>query len=227
MKHNFKDLTGLDFGYLHVISRAPNDKDGSTYWNCRCVCGTEKVISGHSLRRGITKSCGCMTRKLCSNSHIRHGGASAYATKEDSKLYKVWSSMKSRCNNETSQAYQHYGGRNIHVCEEWDNSFEAFRTWAFNNGYRVGLSIDRIDVNGDYCPDNCRWTDYVTQANNTTRTRYVTYNGETHTVSEWSEITGINYNTLVGRLFHYHWPVEDALGIKVWGVYHGDKEEAN
>ena len=227
MKHNFKDITGSDFGYWHVVSRAPNDKDGNTYWNCQCVCGTERVISGHNLRRGYTTNCGCMTKKLLSESHIKHGGSSIYATSENTKLYKVWNSMRSRCKNETSQSYSYYGGRGINICEEWDNSFEAFRKWSLDNGYKIGLTIDRINVNGDYCPENCRWVDRVTQANNTTRTRYVTYNGETRTIKEWSEITGINYNTLVGRLYRYHWPVEDALGIKVWGAYHGDKEKAS
>lgn len=117
--------------------------------------------------------------------------------------------MKDRCYREGSSAYEHYGGRGISVCNEWQHSFEAFRDWALANGYRDDLTIDRKDVNGDYCPENCRWATLKEQGNNKRYNHLVEYKGETHTLSEWSEITGIQCGTLYYRL--KVWSVEDAL----------------
>ena len=220
MRANFKDMTGQTFGYWNVIERAPNDKDGNACWKCRCVCGTERIILGHALRRGQTKSCGCMSSKMHTESSTKHGGCVTNGDIETKKLYAVWRAMRQRCSSPSVKAYKNYGGRGIRVCEEWDESFEAFRDWSKQNGYKVGLTIDRIDVNGNYEPQNCRWVSRAVQSNNTRRTRRITYNGEMHSLYEWAQITGLNYNTLIGRIYHYGWPVSEALETGVWEGYH-------
>ena len=127
------------------------------------------------------------------------------------KIYYSYQGMLSRCKYPSNIGYHQYGGRGIKVCDEWANSFEAFYDWSMKNGYSEDLSIDRIDVNGNYEPSNCRWATRKTQMNNKTNSRYLTYNGETHTMAEWSDITGICYGTLKSRINYLHWNIEDAL----------------
>lgn len=119
--------------------------------------------------------------------------------------------MKKRCYSTKFREYKNYGGKGIVVCDEWKNDFEAFRNWALNNGYSDTLSIDRIDNNKNYEPDNCKWSNKIEQANNTTRNIKIAYNGETHTISEWSRISGIPYSTLYSRIFKYKWDLEKAF----------------
>jgi hypothetical protein len=135
------------------------------------------------------------------------------------RLYKVWRGMKERCLYSWHQSYKNYGGRGIKVCPEWSNSFVAFRNWAMANGYdpnakKGECTIDRIDVNGDYEPSNCRWVNAKVQCNNRRSNHLLTYNGETHTITEWSEITGLTYDTIIVRLKH-GWSIEDVLNIPV------------
>ena len=122
-----------------------------------------------------------------------------YSQKDNQKLYKVWSGIKQRCFNPNSNRYKNYGGRGISICDEWKNSFETFCKWALENGYKEGLSIDRIDHEKDYDPSNCRWTDEITQQNNRTNNTLYEYEGETHTLTEWSRIKGIKPKTFCTR----------------------------
>lgn len=131
-------------------------------------------------------------------------------------LYYVWNMMNQRCNNPNNKAYCYYGGRGIKVCEEW-SSFEAFYDWSMKNGWKMGLSIDRIDNDGNYCPKNCRWTDRCTQANNTSANRFITYNGKTQTEAQWAKELGMNKNTLSSRINLRGWSIERAFTQPVRG----------
>lgn len=134
------------------------------------------------------------------------------------KLYTVWSHMKDRCNNPRKDTYPYYGGRGIKVCAEWINNFKAFYDWSMANGYKEGLTLDRINTDGDYEPNNCRWITTKEQANNRRSNRYITFNGESHTLAEWSVITGISDYNIWQRIERLHWSIEKALTTPVKNV---------
>lgn len=162
MKKITLDLTGERYGRLTVIREAERlySKSGKMIrrWECLCDCGNVVVVRHGDLRSGRTLSCGCYNK--AKESAVKKHGYSR------TKLYKVYISMRQRCNNEKNKAYPYYGGRGIKVCDEWENDPQSFITWANKNGYQEGLTIDRINVDGDYCPKNCRWTDYEMQSIN-------------------------------------------------------------
>lgn len=153
------NLVGKRFGKLTVIERAGESKSGNVKWLCECDCGNKTIVVGSFLKNGNTRSCGC--------GKIKH-------REKDKRLYSVWANMKNRCYNPHDIAYHIYGGRGIRVCDEWRTDFDAFKSWAIENGYDKDAlygkcTIDRIDVDGDYCPSNCRWVDMKTQAQNKRR----------------------------------------------------------
>lgn len=197
------------FGRLVVLERRSDryKPSGEPYdmWLCRCDCGAIKEVAGPPMRDGRTMSCGCLKKCFIPRKH-----GQSYT-----RLHRIWSGMKGRCRNKNNPEYARYGGRGIIVCDEWENSFESFYKWAMNSGYKETLSIDRIDNNGNYCPENCRWATPKEQANNTRNTKLITHNGETHTVAEWAEIKGIREKTLRERIYKRHWPIEKALEQKV------------
>ena len=165
-------------------------------WRCKCQCGNEVVVRAKSLTRGVTKSCGCLQRDgMSERASVHHG----YGT----RLYSVWNSMRQRCNNPNSLAYHNYGGRGIKICDEWDN-FSCFRRWAMENGYdenapRGMYTLDRVDVNGPYSPENCRWVDMRTQSNNKRNTIYLEFDGKKRSLTEWASLLGADYTTLWSR----------------------------
>lgn len=203
----FVDLTGKKFHRLTVIKRLENKiyKNGSqkARWLCKCECGKESIVASESLTGNHIKSCGCLKLETLKKVNTKHGG-------KHTRLYRTWIGIKTRCYNKNEYSYKDYGGRGIIVCDEWVNDFQAFHDWAIENGYDDNLTIDRIDVNGNYEPINCRWADKNTQMNNTTRSHYLEYNGETHTIAEWSKIKGLKYSTFFYRIKR-GWSIEKAL----------------
>lgn len=135
----------------------------------------------------------------------------------ETRIYKTWVRMKVRCYNQNHDRYKNYGGRGITVCDEWKNDFKKFYEWAMKNGYSDDLTIDRIDVNGNYEPSNCRWITNKEQCNNRRNNHFITYNGKTQTVSEWAEEIGLDYNTLLVRINRLHWDIEKALTTPLRG----------
>lgn len=195
------DITGQVFGKLTVISFY-GVKNKRTYWNCKCSCGKELIAESYCLRHGHTKSCGCYRTLDGNEPRYRHG-------KVKTRLYSIWSNMKNRCDNPNAQFYKDYGGRGITYCEEW-RDFIAFEKWAVANGYKEDLTIDRINNNGNYEPDNCRWTSIKEQQRNRRSNHLLTFKGETHCINEWAEILGISRETIKNRL-GYGWDIEKVL----------------
>ena len=198
------NITGKKFGKLTALYSLHNHntKDGMC-WLCICDCGNFKEASSILLRKGTTKSCGCLLKK----GNPTHG-------KCNTRLHTIWDKMKARCYNKNSTAYKNYGGRGIKVCQEWLDDFMNFYNWSMNNGYQEGLTIDRIDSDSSYEPNNCRWTDRKTQNRNRRNTKYVTYRGETKPLAEWCEILDLKYYTVRARIYKYNWPIEKALEVK-------------
>lgn len=210
-----EDLTGKKFNRLTALEYVGDKK-----WLCRCECGNTVKVKAYDLKKGKTKSCGCFNTerikkmgekygkiygKIYGRINI-HNAIEAKTTHGESKtrLYRIWRNMRTRCNNDHSG---NYGNRGIKHCEEW-YSFENFMEWSLNNGYKDDLTIDRIDVNGDYEPDNCRWVSRHDQARNTRSNVFITYKGETHCLADWELITGLPVQQRYTKL---HWSVEDCL----------------
>ena len=184
------NLIGQRFGRLKVVSRAENSNSGQPRWNCICDCGEETTVEGVNLRSGYTKSCGCLQRERTIEAHITHG-------MRKTPTYKSWTGMKNRCSNPKYHAYNRYGERGIMVCERW-MKFEDF--YEDMGEKPKGMSIERIDNNGNYCPENCCWATKKNQARNTRRNKMVRYQGKTQCLAAWVEELGINYGTLWNRL---------------------------
>lgn len=193
------DRIGQRYGRLLVLERSPNKskKDTNARWLCRCDCGMAIIAYGQDLGRGRTKSCGCL------NAENRYQHGMAYEP-----VYAVWQAMLQRCTNPKSQSYANYGARGIYVCEEW-KKFQNF--FADMGCPPKDYSLDRINVNGSYTKENCRWAAIKTQNNNTRRNRVVEFNGMTHTLAEWSEILGIGWYSLRARLDYFGWSIEKAF----------------
>lgn len=209
----FIDLTGERFGRLVVIERAESKARSNgrmrTQWLCQCDCGNVAIVDSYNLRKGLQVSCGCFRDEEMIRRNTTHG-------KTDSRAYRVWSAMKSRCSNPNMPQYKYYGGRGIYVCDEWKNSFQVFNQWLMEHGYdekapRGQYTVDRIDPNEPYCPENCRLVTQLEQANNLRSNRWIECNGEKHTLAEWGRITGIPAMKIRNRLDLLGWTPEKAL----------------
>lgn len=198
-KTKLKDLTGQRFGRLTVLRRNDDGKQ-PIRWVCKCDCGKEVIVIGNNLVRGHTTSCGCYRDEIRPQYRFKHGYTKTRA-------YGVWNKIKERCCNSKNPSYPRYGGRGITICDEWKDNPQAFIEWAYANGYREDAeygetTVDRIDNNKGYSPDNCRIADAQTQANNRRTNKHITYNGETHTVAEWSRILNVSLSAITSGLLN-------------------------
>ena len=199
-----KEMSGLRFGQLTVIEYSET-RNGQAYWLCKCDCGNKIVARANHLRTGNIKSCGCLRGKVNAN-RSKHG--LSY-----SRIYNTYYGMVKRCNLPSNASFSRYGGRGIKICDEWldkSNGFNNFLEWALSHGYSETLTLDRIDVNGNYSPENCRWVTPKVQANNRSSNVIIEYNSESHTMSEWAEITGISQQAIASRL-RKGWSVQRTL----------------
>lgn len=202
-KPKFEDISGQKFGRLTAIKCLGTNEAKQTLWECQCECGNTIVAHKQNLKNGHTKSCGCYNKDIASERAKTHG-------ESRSRIYIIWHDMLLRCYSTKHASYNLYGGRGITVCAEWKDSYETFRDWAYNNGYSESLSIDRKDVNGNYCPENCRWSDGYVQANNTRRNRMFTINGRTDTLANWCRKYNAPYARVCSRL-SLKWDIVEAL----------------
>jgi hypothetical protein len=191
------DLTRQRFGELLVLDFYKINKHGNATWRCLCNCGKETLVVGSDLRNGHTSSCGCK-EGFRTHGHSR------------SKIYRVHYNMLNRCYNPEDASFERYGKRGILVCDEWKNDFLSFYNWALSNGYQKGLTIDRIDNDGPYSPENCRFVTMKDNSNNKRNNRWLTYKGKTKTVAQWGELLNITVGTLYDRLYA-GWTHEEIL----------------
>ena len=210
-KYNKPEWIGQKFGRL-TVKKAVKANSGTHRshweWVCKCDCGKEVTAVPASIVLGTTRSCGCYAHELISK--LGKQSAHKYPTYQYKQLWWKYNAMKTRCNNSDSPRYADYGGRGIKVCEEWNNSFDAFVEWALSHGYEEGLTIERLDVDGDYCPENCIFITLEEQAKNKRNTIWVNYDGKRVRLIELCEKKGMPYRT-VKRRIKRGWSVEDAI----------------
>lgn len=196
VKVNMKAMIKEGEKYFHWTVIAPaNKRNGREMVLCQCDCGTLKEVRYDGIKCGSSKSCGCArgTHKMTS-----------------SRLYNIWHKMKERCYNKNHVHYKNYGGRGITVCEEWKNDFISFYKWSMDNGYSENLTLDRVNGNSNYSPENCRWTTPLEQQNNTRNNRILTVNGRSQSIARWSAEMSIPYSTIYSRLCN-GWNEQDAV----------------
>lgn len=199
-----KNLIGQRFGRLVVIKESPiRTTNGQVCWVCQCDCGNTVEVRSGNLQSGNTSGCGC--------GRVGNKNARKYGFEVPKRLVHIYSAMKHRCNNPNNNGYQNYGGRGIKVCKEWNDNAEMFYRWALANGYSGETSLDRIDVNGGYSPENCRWATQKTQANNRRNNRAVEINGTVKTISEWADFAGLPYSLVADRVIKKKWAGERIL----------------
>ena len=185
------DLVGKRFGKWAVLEYS-HHVGNHKYWLCRCDCGNIKPVRQQNLVEGKSKSCGsCHGEKNIGDRTRKHGDFGK-------PLYCVWAAMKRRCFNKNVAYYEDYGGRGITVCDEWID-YIPFKEWALSTGYEEGLTIERIDVNGNYCPENCKWISLSEQNKNKRNSVRIEYNGQSYSIKEIAEITGLKERTVRGR----------------------------
>ena len=188
--HGLIDITGQKFGRLTAIKYVDYTDNNGSKWLFRCECGNDIITNSSAVRKGRTKSCGCLNQEL-RKSRAKHGQIGK-------PMYTAWVHMRQRCNNPKCKEYRNYGARGIKVCEEW-SEFINFYNWSMENGYEEGLTIDRINNEGDYTPDNCRWVTMLVQENNKRNNHYIIYDGERMTLSQCAKKANVSRNSL------YYW----------------------
>lgn len=211
---NLVDMINTSWGRLLVVSRAGVDREGKAVWSCICSCGATLSVRGKSLRSGNTKSCGCLQRdkasaRAATGITTTHG---ASRRGEAHSTYEVWRSMVTRCGNPRHEAYPLYGGRGVTVCPQWLGA-TGFATFLADVGFQpFGMTLDRRENNGGYCPENVRWASWHTQSRNRRSNRVITFGGASRVVSDWATELGVHLSTLRYRIAH--WGTERALSSK-------------
>jgi hypothetical protein len=202
------NLVGQTFGRLEVVERAKNDPRDQARFVCKCQCGTVKTVTGRLLRSGNTTSCGCFMREQVSARRTKHGETINGWSPE----FKAWSSMRARCKG-SHPCQKYWAERGIKVCERW----QTYENFLADMGRKPSPkhSLDRIDVNGDYTPENCRWATRTEQANNTTKTKWVEFEGQQRPVCEVARVVGLKPATLYARVFKLGWPLDKAISHPV------------
>lgn len=200
-QRKLENLVGQRFGNLIVLERAETTHV-STRWKCKCDCGNECIVLAENLKKGHTTSCGCYREKTRVLNCYSHGF-------RNTRIYSVYSKIKDRCFNENNPRYKDYGGRGIKMCDEWKNNPKAFCEWAYANGYKEDAkygecTIDRLDNNKGYSPDNCRIASEKVQANNRRSNLLIEHNGETKTLAEWRDYFGITQSKAYYHLVYKH-----------------------
>lgn len=208
MASKHKNLTGKIFGRLLAIQDIGCDRFGKHIYKCICECGNICYVKAERLTGGYKTSCGCV-EKAKRHKTLGIPGCTY------SRLYRIWRGMKFRCDKGDKYYDKQYVERNIHVCDDWVNSFDAFKNWAMQNGYNDKLTLDRFDNYGDYCPDNCHWATVAEQNRNRTNNRNIEYRGETKTLAEWSRELNLNYWTLIYRLDKLGMSPEEAFNTPI------------
>lgn len=201
-KEYYESHIGERHGKLVIIEICDRNEKDRFVAKCQCDCGNIHYTELHSILADKLASCGC-SRKMYKGLPQRH----------NDRLYCIYYGIKERCYNSKSASYHNYGGRGIKMCDEWYRDYASFREYALANGYAENLTIDRIDVNGDYCPENCRWITWMEQCNNKRENIKITYNDETHTVAEWSRITGLAAQKIAYR-FKRGFPLDVVFSQK-------------
>ena len=210
------DLTGQTFGRLTVIERKGSDKQRNALWECLCTCGNTTVVAAIELRRGHTKSCGCLKIEMAKTNdwnikQVKYGNDVRRC--QEWPEYGVWKRMRQRCNGIFCAEYARYGGRGIKVCARWNN----FQNFLTDMGPRPSKrhSIEREDNDGDYEPTNCRWSTETEQNNNRRNNRVLEYDDKSMTVAQWARYLDINYKVLNARINRFKWSIEKALTTPV------------
>lgn len=211
MANNSKEWLGKRFGRLTVVDFVHAEPPYRGWlWVCKCDCGNTRTLMVGDVKGGKTRSCGCLHDEVCSKkaSKFKH------SVKDHARLYSIYNGIKKRCYNENESRYKDYGLRGIKMCESWLNSvdgFDNFVEWSMANNYTEDMTIDRIDVNGNYEPANCRWVSMVEQVLNKRDTRWVTYKGERVQLKVLCDRLGVNYDTVHNRIYSLNWEVESAI----------------
>lgn len=196
------NLTDQKFHRLTVVSFSHINKSGESYWHCLCECGTIRIIRGIDIKRGHTKSCGCLFKEVMKVVKTTHG-------MRFTPTYSIWCGIIKRCENPKCESYPQYGGRGIKVCERWRNSFSNFLS---DMGERPeDTSIERTDNNGNYKPSNCKWATMKEQGNNKRNNHKITIGSHTHTIAEWSRIVGITAKRIYGRIYRGWTPTKAIM----------------
>ena len=199
---------GDKYNKLTIIEELPSipRKSRGVYrmFKCKCDCGNIVSVRLDHLRDGHTTSCGCENRRIVKETHTKHG-LYKYS------IYLAWINIKARCYNHNNPEYCYYGGKGICLCDEWINNFESFYNWSIENGWNKSLTIDRINNNKNYSPDNCRWTNYKIQLSNTSRTHNIIYNNKKYNIRELSDLLNISYDKLYYRIIQLGWDVDKTI----------------